>query len=67
MGKYFIGELSYKKQAASYQTFQIFQIFLKIVIHLLKIYGFCINNLSDTARLRGRFINGNQAKDSSLC
>ncbi len=32
MGKYFIGELSYQKQAASYQTFQIFQAFLKIVI-----------------------------------
>jgi len=64
MGKYFIGELSYKKQAASYQTFQIIQVFIKIVILSLTICGFCINNLIDSARLRGRFINDNQAKDS---
>jgi len=67
MGKYFIGELSYKKQAASYKTFQIFQVFVKIDIHSLKICGFCINNLIDSPRLRERFINDNQAKDSSIC
>lgn len=67
MGKYFIGEMSYKKQAASYQTFQIFQVFVKIVILSLKICGFCINNLVDSARLWGGFINDNQAKGSSLC
>lgn len=38
MGKYFMGEMSYKKQAASYQTFQIIQVFVKIVFCSLKIY-----------------------------